>query len=185
MRYKPEQKKETRQKIIDAAGRSFRKSGFNGIGIDGLAKEAGVTSGAFYKHFPSKKVAFESAVVEGLVEVQGAIEKMQQQFGAQWWHAFAEFYVTEKRTCGGEVSCGLQSLTSEVSRGDDSIKSAYENELVKIANIASGDEMSAATEETWAKLALLVGGVTIARAVNDPVLSEKIAQAIQNSVLFD
>ena len=41
-----EKKQETRQRILDAAGRGFRKGGYDGIGVDGLAKQAGVTSGA-------------------------------------------------------------------------------------------------------------------------------------------
>ena len=48
MRYGPGLKQEARTKILDAAGRGFRRLGFGGIGVDGLAKEAGVTSGAFY-----------------------------------------------------------------------------------------------------------------------------------------
>ena len=184
MRYKPEQKKETHQKIIAAAGRSFRKSGFDGIGVDGLAKEAGVTSGAFYKHFPSKKAAFETIVVEGLKEVQQAILGLQEAHGEDWWKALAEFYVTEKRTCDAKNSCGLQSLTSEVSRSDDDLKTAYEQELLNIANIATEGEGESVSGETWEKLAILIGGVTMARAVNDPELSEQIGQAVQNSALF-
>ncbi|OUR64613.1 TetR family transcriptional regulator [Methylophaga sp. 42_25_T18] len=184
MRYKPEQKKETHEKIIAAAGRSFRKNGFSGIGVDGLAKEAGVTSGAFYKHFPSKKAAFETIVVEGLQEVQQAILGQQQAYGDDWWKALAEFYVTEKRTCDAKNSCGLQSLTSEVSRGDDDLKLAYEQELLKIASIATEGDDGAISADTWEKLALLIGGVTMARAVNDAELSEQIGLAVQNSVLF-
>ncbi|OUR73183.1 TetR family transcriptional regulator [Methylophaga sp. 41_12_T18] len=184
MRYKPEQKKETHQKIIAAAGRSFRKNGFSGIGVDGLAKEAGVTSGAFYKHFPSKKAAFETIVVEGLQEVQQAFMALQEAHGENWWQALAGFYVSEKRTCDAKNSCGLQSLTSEVSRGDEDLKKAYEQELLKIASIATEEGSDDVSAATWQKLAMLVGGVTMARAVNDPELSEQIGQAIQSSSLF-
>ena len=43
-------KQETRKRIINAASRGFRSNGYAGIGVDGIAKEAGVTSGAFYAH---------------------------------------------------------------------------------------------------------------------------------------
>ena len=184
MRYKPEQKKQTHDKIVDAAGRSFRKNGFSGIGVDGLAKEAGVTSGAFYKHFKSKKAAFESAVVEGLKEVQAGITQLEAEHGEGWWQAFADLYVNDRRTCDAQYSCGLQSLTSEVARCDDNMKSAYEAELLKIAQLADGAETESINDETWQKLAILVGGVTLARAVEDPELSEKIGAAIRHSTLF-
>ncbi len=193
MRYKPDQKKQTHQKIVDAAGRSFRKNGFSGIGVDGLAKEAGVTSGAFYKHFPSKKAAFESAVVTGLEEVQHAIVALEQEHGENWWAVFAEFYMNEKRTCDAKESCGLQSLTQEVSRSDERLKSVYENELLKLAHAASGGTNAVASAEddkkvsddTWQKLAMLIGGVTLARAVNDPELSKQIGKAVNSSTLFE
>ena len=57
MRYAAGHKEGARTRILDAAGRGFRRLGFGGIGVDGLAKEAGVTSGAFYGHFPSKAEA--------------------------------------------------------------------------------------------------------------------------------
>ena len=51
MRYKPTQKQETHNRVIKAAEGSFKKAGYSGIGVDGLARDAGVTSGAFYGHF--------------------------------------------------------------------------------------------------------------------------------------
>ena len=185
MRYKPDQKKQTHEKIVDAAGRSFRKNGYSGIGVDGLAKEAGVTSGAFYKHFKSKKAAFESAVVEGLKEVQEGISQLKANHGGSWWQAFADLYVNDRRTCDAQYSCGLQSLTSEVGRGDEPLKEAYETELLKIATLAEGADNTEINDETWQKLSLLVGGITLARAVKDPKLSEKIGAAIRSSALFD
>ncbi len=191
MRYKPDQKKQTHAKIVDAAGRSFKKNGFSGIGVDGLAKEAGVTSGAFYKHFKSKKAAFESAVVEGLKEVQVGITGLEAEYGEGWWQAFADLYVNDRRTCDAQYSCGLQSLTSEVARCDDDLKATYQSELLKIASLAEGNNPQALNngeainDETWQKLAILVGGVTLARAVKDPELSKEIGSAIRNSALFN
>jgi len=58
MRYKADQKEETRRKMLEAAGRGFRSHGYSGIGVDGLAKAADVTSGAFYSHFGSSTYIF-------------------------------------------------------------------------------------------------------------------------------
>ena len=44
MTRKQEQKAETHQRMLQAAVRSFRQHGFAGIGVDGIAKAAGVTS---------------------------------------------------------------------------------------------------------------------------------------------
>jgi AcrR family transcriptional regulator len=186
-RYNTEQKEQTRERIVAAAGRTFRKGGYSGIGVDGLAKEAGVTSGAFYGHFESKKVAFEAALVAGLSEVSSSIARLQQENGAQWWEVFAKFYMNNRRTCDLAESCALQSLTPEIGRSDETIRAIFENELLKIAatiNEGSVQKPSQVTKDNiWASLAMLIGGVTLARAVKDQSLSDEIAHAVQNRVI--
>src|SRR3954470_18869929 len=53
-RYGKEHKAATRQRIIDAAGRRFKKDGIEGSGVATLMADAGLTNGAFYAHFDSK-----------------------------------------------------------------------------------------------------------------------------------
>ena len=46
---------ETRQRILAAASNLFREHGIDGIGVDAVMKEAGLTHGGFYLHFLSKE----------------------------------------------------------------------------------------------------------------------------------
>ena len=179
MRYKPEQKKETRRKILAAAGRSFKSCGYSGIGIDGLAKEAGVTSGAFYGHFKSKEEAFKQAIISELGDLDSAITTLKQAHGDKWWDEFATIYTTLKCTSPLSESCALQSLTPEVGRSDDAIREIFQSELLKIVTNASNHDND---DKTWASLAMLVGGVTLARAVKDNKISSKITAAIRHEV---
>ena len=55
MRYPADHKARAREALLRAGARSLKTSGFNGVGVDGLAAAAGVTSGAFYSNFPSKQ----------------------------------------------------------------------------------------------------------------------------------
>lgn len=93
MRYKSGQKEETRQRMLEAASRSFRSHGYAGIGVDGIAKAAGVTSGAFYTHFGSKDAAFQAAVAAGLDEVIASVPRFQRTHGKDWVEAFSDYYV--------------------------------------------------------------------------------------------
>ena len=129
MRYGPGHKEEARTKILTAAGRGFRRLGYGGIGIDGLAKEAGVTSGAFYGHFPSKAEAFKAAALVGLVELREGVEHLRATEGDAWLEKFADFYMSIRRTCDLGESCALQSMTPEVARADRDTKAAYEAEV--------------------------------------------------------
>jgi TetR/AcrR family transcriptional regulator, transcriptional repressor for nem operon len=187
MRYGPDHKGAARTRILDAAGRGFRRLGFGGIGVDGLAKEAGVTSGAFYGHFPSKAEAFKAAAVAGLVQLREAIEALQASEGEAWLEKFVDFYLTVRRTCDLGESCALQSLTPEVARADRRTRIAYEAELVRVVEaVAEGlpDGTLAARRKTaWAMLSILSGGVSIARSAADPGIGAQIAAGVKNAVL--
>lgn len=182
MRYSAEHKKETRARILDAAAQLFRKQGYGGLGVDGLAKAAGVTNGAFYGHFKSKNEAFRTTVLEGLEELRLGVVGLKMKEGKRWLKAFVEYYLGPKRTCDLGRSCALPSLSAEVMRADGETRSAYERELRRIVEeVAAGlphQSNSAEEDRAIALLALLSGGVTLARAVSDPVFSERIGWAV-------
>src|SRR3954465_385108 len=54
VRYGKEHKQATRRRIIEAAGRRFKRQGIDGSGVATLMADAGLTNGAFYAHFDSK-----------------------------------------------------------------------------------------------------------------------------------
>ena len=181
MRYKTGHKEEARARMVAAAGRGFRRQGFGGIGVDGLAKEAEVTSGAFYGHFSSKGEAFEAALVAGLQELRTGVESLRAEHGAKWVAVFVDFYLGQKRVCELGSSCALQSLTSEVQRADDGIKSVFETEIMAVVNAVAdglpGRSVKDRRARAWALLSILSGGVTMARAVADKDVGAAIASA--------
>jgi AcrR family transcriptional regulator len=182
-----EQKRETRQRILDAAARGFRRGGFGGLGVDGLAKEAGVTSGAFYVHFKSKSDAFRESVAQGVADVERGVRQFQTTSPKTWWSEFVRFYLGTKRKCELAESCGLQSLASEVARADAASRKAFTSELMKVAQvIADGPRPSdapATTEDAYIALSTLIGTVTLTRAVDDASLANRIAAAAEAALL--
>lgn len=182
-----EQKAMTRKRILDAAGRGFRTGGFGGIGVDGLAKQAGVTSGAFYVHFPSKEEAFTQSVVAGISQLQDGVTALRAAHGGQWVATFVDFYLGEKRTCALADSCALQSLIPEVGRAEASVRAAVQGHLdALVRTVADGlpsgkdcDQLGRA----WALLSMLSGAVSLARAMSDQVASDCLATAVKKAAL--
>src|SRR5881227_3086987 len=68
VRYGKEHKEATRRRIIEEAGRRFKRDGIDGSGIATLMKDAGLTNGAFYAHFESKEDLVATAVADQLRE---------------------------------------------------------------------------------------------------------------------
>src|SRR5947199_4692666 len=54
-------KEATHDRIVDAA-RAIRRSGYNGTGVADIMKDAGLTHGGFYAHFPSREAMLAEAV---------------------------------------------------------------------------------------------------------------------------
>jgi TetR/AcrR family transcriptional regulator, transcriptional repressor for nem operon len=54
MKVSRERPAENRQRVIEVAGKLFRKRGFDGIGVADIMKAAGLTHGGCYGQFRSK-----------------------------------------------------------------------------------------------------------------------------------
>ncbi len=179
----PTKKQQTRKRMLDAASRSFRSSGYAGVGVDGIAKAAGVTSGAFYAHFGSKDGAFGAALDAGLDEVIEALPKFQKDAGAGWVQAFADYYLGRAHRDDLACGCAMATLSPEVVRAGSQMHAAYETKMTKIADlVANGLEGGSSDERrarAWAMLGVLIGGLTMARAVKSRKAAEEIASSIR------
>lgn len=187
MRHKGVNKDETRQKMTEAVSRGFRKHGYAGIGVDKLAKGAGVTSGAFYAHFGSKSSAFDVALTLGLDEVIEGVPKFQREHGLDWLRAFVDYYLGKPHREDLECGCAMASLTPEVIRAEDDIRATFEKKMSVVADlIARGlDDADAhhARARAWATLGILIGGLNIARAMKSDAAVNEVVKAIKVAAL--
>ncbi len=187
MRHKGINKEETRAKMIKAVGCGFRKNGFAGIGVDGLAKAADVTSGAFYSHFGSKKGAFEIALTVGLDEVIDGLPKFQHKHGVHWVSEFAQYYLGKAHRNDLECGCAMATLTSEVVRSEAKIQTIFEKKMAAIANLMANGLAGGTEDErlarAWSFLSILIGGINIARAMKSVKAAEQIADSIKEAAI--
>jgi len=181
-----EQKEQTRQRMLQAAAEGFRSQGY-GMGVDALAKRAGVTSGAFYVHFGSKAAAFRDAVAFGMDDLLNGVRYFQQEHGPAWWAEFVRFYLGAKRRCDLAQSCSLQTLTPEVARADEATRKLFGDRLQAVADaVLTGPDSPARPRnpaEALAALSALTGAVTLARAVGDEVMATMIAKSAEEHLL--
>ena len=178
-----EKSTQSRKKMVQAAGGAFREHGLGGIGVDGLAKAADFTSGAFYFHFRNKLDAFIAGLEDGLDDLNAGIQQFQKKEGSSWVAAFASFYLGIKRTCDLRSSCALPVLSSEAERAGLAARQAYEAKMKIIFDSLSEGlseaPQSTSREQALALMSLLAGGAMISRTVADPELSAEIGAAVQ------
>jgi AcrR family transcriptional regulator len=169
---------DARERLLQAAGRGFRVGGYGGIGVDALAREAGMTSGALYAHFGSKADAFRLAVVHGIAFLREGVKTFQDRYGPHWRAPFVDFYLGERMDVGMEEACALPSFTPDVARADAATREAYESELNRLVEtLAAGFGDPPDRKRAWAFLAVLSGGAGVARAVKDEGLRAEMLAA--------
>lgn len=183
MRHKGVSKAEMAERMLEATGREFRRHGYSGVGVDALARQAGVTSGAFYSHFSSKGNAFQKVLEVGLDEVLTKLPLLQAQHGARWVAEFADYYLGKAHRMDLECGCAMAALTGDVVRGDKAVHTLFEKKMIAIAELIADGLQGEAVEDrrarAWALLGILIGGVNVARGVQKAAVADEIARGVK------
>jgi TetR/AcrR family transcriptional repressor of nem operon len=169
LRYPPDQKARARDALLHAGARSLKTSGFNGIGVDGLAAAAGVTSGAFYSNFPSKEAMLEAVIDAALGEPFLAdTDSTTPAEGRARLIKFVEDYISADHSLDPAEGCVMPALSADVSRAQPRVKDAYQQKMTalvdRIAGLLDGDEPDR-RRRAWSIVALMVGSIVISRGI--------------------
>jgi TetR/AcrR family transcriptional regulator, transcriptional repressor for nem operon len=173
---------ETHQRILDAAGRLFRRNGIDGIGVDAVMKEAGLTHGGFYAHFASKEaLAAEVAqtLLEGAAQAWDGISRTEDRDAAL--RRIVLHYLNPERVVSG-LCCPLTSLGPDVARrpaSQQAIGGALRGMLEALTRLMPGRRR----QQAMTALSTMVGAVVLARLADDPALSRGFLDAAAASIL--
>ena len=178
MRVSGEQFAKNRQRILDVAGRLFRQKGFEGIGVDGIMKAAGLTHGGFYGHFASKADLAEPACSAALEQSKQKWEHLAQGSPEDALAEIAHSYLSKRHRDDPGNGCVFAALGSEVSRGSDPVRSTVTQgvraQLGTLERVAQARSKAARREKAITALSGMVGAMVLARLVNDSALSNEI-----------
>jgi AcrR family transcriptional regulator len=179
MGYSSGHKAKTRERITESAARLFRRYGYNGVGVDDIMAAARLTRGGFYAHFKSKHDLFAATLATEL-ELARQLRKGGEPEAAQGAgsaRALIEFYLAPGNRRRIAALCPLVSLSADVARAGHEASSAYTEtvralveEIARRIPGAPGEARSRAL----AAVALCVGGVVLADALDDEVLADAL-----------
>ena len=173
MPYPRGHKAKTRERIIERARLLFNKHGFASVSIDEIMAEVGLTRGGFYNHFDTKEDLYAEAVMQ-VLSTQ-AIQRWSEYKGPGPVLAreFIATYLSQ-----AHFDCPLMALASDVARGGEPVRRAYRQVLEAIVGtlekgVAGPDQR----RHALAVATLCIGGMVIARAVDDAELAQEIREA--------
>ncbi|NRF67398.1 TetR/AcrR family transcriptional regulator [Aquincola sp. S2] len=178
----PTRKEATHERIVQAAARAIRRSGYGGTGVADIMKEAGLTHGGFYAHFESRDALLAEAADRAGAEGVEALGRLAAQVPPE--QAFATLlraYLSRAHVEQAETGCPVVALGSEMPRQAPEVRRAATRRIKELIDLVGRLQpdwgQPGAHDQALATLATMVGALTIARAVDDPKLSDAIRHA--------
>ncbi len=172
MRYPAEETAAKHERIVKEASRLFRKRGFENVSVSEVMKAAGLTHGAFYAHFGSKEELQAAAVAYGIKVSLGRMQRSKKNRGS-----YADRYLSRWHRDNPGDGCTMAALAQEVARSTPELKAAFEHGLQEILPAIGGER-----KEAIFCVASMIGGVVLARAVQDPRFSEEILKSVRQKL---
>ena len=180
MRYSPDHKAKTHQRIIKEASTRFRRDGIDATGLQPLMKSLSLTHGGFYAHFKSKNDLVEKALQAAAEELDAHCEILFSQ--ERPLEAFIDSYLSDWHHTSPGEGCPLPTMSSELGlRGQhsattDAVLGARLKQIEAVLGDGRGDAAGLVMMST------LVGALVLARSVEDVRLATRIMAVVRESL---
>lgn len=175
-------KEATHERIVSVAARAIRRSGYDGTGVADIMKEAGLTHGAFYAHFDSREAMLAEAAAKACAESAAAAAEVVASVppGAALASMLGS-YLSRGHVEQVELGCPLAALGSETVRQAPEVRRVATRHIKEVVDLIARQSpdwgQPAAHERALATVATMVGALLLARAVDEPALSDGLREA--------
>jgi TetR/AcrR family transcriptional repressor of nem operon len=176
-----------REALLQAADRLFRERGIDGVGVAQIAKEAGLTHGAIYAHFPSKEALAAEAFRHGFA---GNVARTRAREGER--SSFEDCLgglLSKPMRDSFETGCPMAASASEVARHSCAVSASFTSAFEQFAEMIEGSLEKAIPPARRRRLALAavaaeIGAIAASRAVakTDPPLADEVLEAVRETV---
>ncbi len=178
----PRRKDVTHERIVGAAARAIRRVGYAGTGVADVMKDAGLTHGGFYAHFASREAmlaeAADRAGAEGVAVVERVAAAAPPRKALQ---ALLGAYLSKAHVEGVETGCAVAALGSEMPRQAPVVRRAATRRIKDMIDLVARQSpewgQPGAHHHALVTVATMVGALVLARAVDDPRLSDALREA--------
>lgn len=177
-RYTAEHKNATRKRILETAGRRFKRDGIDSSGIAAIMSDAQLTNGAFYAHFKSKEDLVANVVADQMRGWQATLGSSPDRAELE---AFVREYLSPHHRDHPETGCPSAALLDEIGRCDKATRRTYTQAMQDfvdmVATRLSPDDPTSARSDAIGLFTILVATLQLARAVTDRAFSDDILES--------
>jgi len=180
---------EVKEKIIQSARRLFNRHGFDNVSIQQIMSGAGLTHGGFYSYFRSKSDLYTKVLgcfftdPEWKNHWEGVeVDMASSQAAAQ----VVKAYLSRQHFEDVENSCPMVAQPTDVMRCGADTKRAFETvfaAMVGVLERSVTEEKQDRRATAQAVAALCVGGMVVARAIENRVAADELRKACMSIAL--
>lgn len=178
-------KEATHERIVEAAARAIRRSGYGGTGVADIMKDAGLTHGGFYGHFASREAMLAEAADRAGAEAVAVSARVAAAAPPKHaLRAILRAYLSQGHLEGVETGCPIAALGSEIHRQAPEVRRAATRRIKEAIDLVARQlpdwGRPGAHERALVIESTMVGALVLARAVDDPALSDALRESALN-----
>lgn len=188
MRYDADHKAKTRQRVLAVAKQAIRQQGLAGLGVAAVMKDAGLTHGGFYAHFPSRDALIDAAVEDMLEGAKARFLRITEALSpVDALTAYLDMYLSREHRDSGTFLCPLPILSADMTRLEPRMRQVYAltadrlaglmRPMIVAADPALADDPAQAEATARSVVSEIVGGLSLARAIGPTEQSDAILAA--------
>ena len=175
-------KEASHERIVSVAARAIRRSGYDGTGVADIMKEAGLTHGAFYAHFTSREAMLAEAASRACAESAAVVAEVVASVPPeQALTSMLRTYLSREHLEQVEMGCPLAALGSETPRQAPEVRRVTTRHIKEMIDLVARQSpdwgQPGAHERALVTVATMVGTLLLARAVDEPALSDSLCAA--------
>lgn len=180
---------EVKKKIISSARRLFNRHGFERVSLDQIMEGAGLTRGGFYSYFDTKSDLY--AEVLGCFftdpEWQSCWDGVEVDLRSKTvGRDVVRAYLSVQHFEDVENSCPMVALPTDVTRNGATAKRAFETVFAAMVSVLERSAHARRRDRhavAQAMAALCVGGMVVARAMEDRRAADNLRNACMRVAL--
>ena len=174
-------KDQTHDRIVKVAARAIRRSGYAGTGVADIMKEAGLTHGGFYAHFASRDALLAEAADCAGAEAVSLSSAIAAAAPGQSLQALMHAYLSPQHLQDAENGCPIAALGSEMPRQAPEVRQVATRHIKEMIDLVARQlpdwGTPGAHEQALFIVSSMIGTMVMARAVDDPRLSDALREA--------
>src|SRR3954463_10647209 len=188
MRYEPEHKKQTRDRIVRNAARKLRAEGLSGPGVASVMKASGLTVGGFYKHFRSKDELLAESIAEAFSESSEKIYSSLHNLPREdRWKALVRLYLSPEHCDHPDSGCPVAALAPEMARAKPGVRrrisGLMKERTERWVEFMPGRTITERERNFLLIFSAMVGAVSAARTLTKPADRQKVLVDMRDHLL--